>query len=185
MPPRDSRVPAVHLCPVLPRALGLDPRFPHQRLPAAPGAPALQRRPGLDRRRQPARCKDPRPTPTALASGHPASSQCPQGPPGCSSLVPASLSAHPGCPIPIPLSPGLGVPTPFLPWQIPHPSCHWTDRSPWNYSQWVPGHPLPGHRFCTALCTNSQWGLLGGVPAHDGGRVLRGSGWGGATGGLV
>ncbi|XP_056348869.1 proteoglycan 3-like [Oenanthe melanoleuca] len=38
---------------------------------------------------------------------------------------------------------------------VPFPSCHWTDRSPWNYSQWVPGHPLPGHRFCTALCTNN------------------------------
>nr|XP_030129521.3 bone marrow proteoglycan [Taeniopygia guttata] len=38
---------------------------------------------------------------------------------------------------------------------IPIPSCHWTDRSPWNYSRWVPGHPLPGHRFCTALCTNN------------------------------
>ncbi|XP_066176720.1 bone marrow proteoglycan-like [Sylvia atricapilla] len=38
---------------------------------------------------------------------------------------------------------------------IPIPSCHWTDRSPWNYSQWVPGHPLPGRRFCTALCTNN------------------------------
>uniref|UniRef100_A0A8D2P3G3 C-type lectin domain-containing protein n=1 Tax=Zosterops lateralis melanops TaxID=1220523 RepID=A0A8D2P3G3_ZOSLA len=47
---------------------------------------------------------------------------------------------------------------------IPFPSCHWTDRSPWNYSQWVPGHPLPGHRFCTALCTNSQWGLYGRAP---------------------
>uniref|UniRef100_A0A8C3NUF3 C-type lectin domain-containing protein n=1 Tax=Cyanoderma ruficeps TaxID=181631 RepID=A0A8C3NUF3_9PASS len=47
---------------------------------------------------------------------------------------------------------------------IPIPSCHWTDRSPWNYSQWVPGHPLPGRRFCTALCTNSQWGLYGRAP---------------------
>ncbi|XP_033371175.1 proteoglycan 3-like isoform X2 [Parus major] len=36
----------------------------------------------------------------------------------------------------------------------PIPSCHWTDRSPWNYSRWIPGHPLPGHRFCTAVCTN-------------------------------
>lgn len=72
---------------------------------------------------------------------------------------PSIPSAHPGCPNPIPLSPVLGVATSFLPWQIPIPSCHWTDRSPWNYSQWVPGHPLPGHRFCTALCTNSQCGL--------------------------
>uniref|UniRef100_A0A803WBH0 Proteoglycan 3, pro eosinophil major basic protein 2 n=1 Tax=Ficedula albicollis TaxID=59894 RepID=A0A803WBH0_FICAL len=57
---------------------------------------------------------------------------------------------------------------------IPFPSCHWTDRSPWNYSQWVPGHPLPGHRFCTALCTNSQWssprGALGySLPMTGGG----------------
>ncbi|XP_059704658.1 bone marrow proteoglycan [Haemorhous mexicanus] len=38
---------------------------------------------------------------------------------------------------------------------IPFPNCHWTDRSPWNYSRWVRGHPLPGRRFCTALCTNN------------------------------
>ncbi|XP_074399742.1 bone marrow proteoglycan isoform X2 [Zonotrichia albicollis] len=38
---------------------------------------------------------------------------------------------------------------------VPYPNCHWTDRSPWNYSRWVRGHPLPGHRFCTALCTNN------------------------------
>lgn len=203
VPPCDSRVPAAHLCPALPRALGLDPQFPHQQLPAAPGTPALQRRPGLDRRRQPACRKDPRPTATTLASGHPASSQCPQCPPRVSqprpavpsaqpgfpipfpafsvptsraatppmSAVPAWVlqpcpsipSAHPGCPIPTPLSPVLGVPTLFLCWQIPYPSCHWTDRSPWNYSRWLPGHPLPGRRFCTTLCTNSQWGLSGGL----------------------
>lgn len=57
--PHDSRVPPAHLCPTLPRALGLDPRCPHQHLPAAPGAPAMQGRPGLDRCRQPARRKDP------------------------------------------------------------------------------------------------------------------------------
>ncbi|KAM4777404.1 bone marrow proteoglycan-like isoform 1-T1 [Cyanocitta cristata] len=45
---------------------------------------------------------------------------------------------------------------------IPYPSCHWTDRSPWNYSRWVPGHPLPGRRFCTTLCTNN--GLWRSVP---------------------
>ncbi|XP_050830649.1 LOW QUALITY PROTEIN: bone marrow proteoglycan [Serinus canaria] len=38
---------------------------------------------------------------------------------------------------------------------IPFPNCHWTDRSPWNYSRWAHGHPLPSHRFCTALCTNN------------------------------
>ncbi|RMB97958.1 hypothetical protein DUI87_25436 [Hirundo rustica rustica] len=38
--------------------------------------------------------------------------------------------------------------------QIPTPNCHWTDQSPWNYSRWVPGHPLPGH-YCTTLCTNN------------------------------
>ncbi|XP_032917741.1 bone marrow proteoglycan-like isoform X2 [Catharus ustulatus] len=41
---------------------------------------------------------------------------------------------------------------------FPHPRCHWTDGSPWNYSQWSPGHPRPGCRFCTALCTNNgRW----------------------------
>ncbi|XP_050192236.1 bone marrow proteoglycan [Myiozetetes cayanensis] len=41
---------------------------------------------------------------------------------------------------------------------FPRPSCHWTDRSRWDYSQWVPGHPLPGHRFCTSLCSNNgRW----------------------------
>ncbi|XP_032917738.1 bone marrow proteoglycan-like isoform X1 [Catharus ustulatus] len=71
---------------------------------------------------------------------------------------------------------------------FPHPRCHWTDGSPWNYSQWSPGHPRPGCRFCTALCTNSQWGLYGRAPGGlrgGGGRVLRGLGWGSDTGGLV
>ncbi|CAN8214440.1 unnamed protein product [Coccothraustes coccothraustes] len=37
----------------------------------------------------------------------------------------------------------------------PYPRCHWTDRSLWNYSRWAYGQPLPGRRFCTALCTNN------------------------------
>ncbi|XP_027552075.1 eosinophil granule major basic protein 1-like [Neopelma chrysocephalum] len=36
------------------------------------------------------------------------------------------------------------------------PRCHWTDRSPWDFSHWLPGHPLPGRHFCTGLCVNSQ-----------------------------
>ncbi|KAK2525298.1 hypothetical protein Q9233_009009 [Columba guinea] len=34
-------------------------------------------------------------------------------------------------------------------------SCHWADRSPWNYSCWSRGYPLCSGLFCTALCTNS------------------------------
>lgn len=55
--------------------------------------------------------------------------------------------------------------------------CWWADQSRWNYSYWLHGYPLRSHRYCTSLCTNSQWGW-GGTQGL-GGAVLGASacGW--------